>query len=244
LENQLELLKRLQKIDSTIKEIENIKHNSPIKIKQLEKELEQKRQGLEKEKAVLEEIQKERRKKEQQLGIEMERLRKSQDKLDSVKTNKEYQAVLKEIDDIKRTSSDLETEILIFMEKADEVNKEIKEKENKYQEWVQEFENQKKSIQTEIEKCEEELKNQQKFRQETIKNIHPDLIKRYEMLLKRRQGVAVVPIRDGLCQGCNMNIPPQKFLEIRKNNNAIMSCPFCNRILYFEESSSEKGEGS
>lgn len=235
MENQLDFLKRLQAIDSSIRKIENIKLDFPLKIKQLEKELERRKQRLEKENASLEEIQKERRKNEQELVVDGERLKKSQDKLLLVKTNKEYQAALKEIEDIKKNNSDLETKTLILMEKADLLIKEMKQKEVEHQKWVQEFEKQKRVLQSEIEKSEVELENQQMLRVETIENLSPDLLKKYDMLITRRQGLAVVSIQDGLCQGCNMDIPPQRILEIRKNNDAISSCPFCNRIVYFEE---------
>jgi len=235
LHNQLELLKRLQNVDRIIRKIENIKLDFPIKIKQLGKELDRREQRLEKEKSALEEIKKVRRNKEQELKVEMERLQKSQDKLLSVKTNKEYQAVLKEVDGIKWNNSDLETEILICMEKVDKLAHEIKEKDIQHQKWIQEFEKQKKVLKAEIEKSNLELENRQKLRIETGEKVHPDLIKKYEVLIEKRHGLAVVPIQDGFCQGCNMNIPPQKFLEIQKNNNTIKNCPFCNRILYFDE---------
>jgi len=240
LQNQLELLKQLQKIDNTVRKIEKIKRDFPLKIEQLEKELNRKKERLEKGKAALEKTKKSRRKKEQELGMRMEKLRKSQDKLFSVKTNKEYQAVLKEIDDIKRNCSDLETEILVFMEETDKLSLEIKEKEVQDQRWFQEFKKQKKVLETEIKKSELELEKQQKIRTETIEKVNPDLMKKYDMLREKRQGLAIVPIQDGLCQGCNMNIPPQKILEIRKNNKTIMSCPFCNRIVYFDEEPSGK----
>jgi len=235
LHNQLELLKRLQNVDRIIRKIENIKLDFPIKIKQLGKELDRREQRLEKEKSALEEIKKVRRNKEQELKVEMEQLQKSQDKLLSVKTNKEYHAVLKEVDGIKWNNSDLETEILICMEKVDKLAHEIKEKDIQHQKWIQEFEKQKKVLKAEIEKSNLELENRQKLRIETVEKVHPDLIKKYEVLIEKRHGLAVVPIQDGFCQGCNMNIPPQKFLEIQKNNNTIKNCPFCNRILYFDE---------
>ncbi|MFH0812127.1 MAG: C4-type zinc ribbon domain-containing protein [Pseudomonadota bacterium] len=235
MQNQLELLKQLQYIDNTIAKIEKSTLEFPIKMKQLEKEFERRKQKLEKEKAALEEIQGERRKKEQRLRLETERMQKSQDKLLLVKTNKEYQAVLKEIDDVKQTNSDLETEILIHMETTDKLAQEIKEQEIHYRTWLKEFERQTMILQSEVEKSGEELENQRRLRMEVVGKIDPDVIKRYEMLREKRQGLAVVSIRDGLCQGCNMNIPPQKFLEIRKNDNTIMDCPFCSRILYFDE---------
>lgn len=233
--DQLELIKQLQAIDSALKNLEKAKLDFPKRINQLEKEFEKKKQSLEKGKTSFEETQKERHKKEQDLVRELERLQKSQDKLALVKTNKEYQAALKEIDDIKQHNSDVETEILLFMEKTDSLGKKVKQEEGEYQKWFQEFEKKKETLKVEFEKSNQEFQNQQALRNKCIENIEPDLIKKFEMIKARRQGLAVVSIQDGLCTGCNINIPPQKILEIRKSNHAIMQCPFCNRIVYFEE---------
>jgi predicted nucleic acid-binding Zn-ribbon protein len=235
LQDQLELIKQLQAIDSAFRNLEKIKLEFPKKINQLEKEFEKKKQSLEKGKTFFEESKKEKHKKEQDLSRELERLQKSQDKLALVKTNKEYQAALKEIDDIKQHNSDIETDILLLMEKTDALAKKVKQEEGEYQKWFQEFEKKKETLNAELEKSNRELQNQQTLRNTILEKIDPDLIKKFEMIKERRQGIAVVSIQDGLCTGCNINIPPQKILEIRKSNHAIMQCPFCNRIVYCEE---------
>jgi len=237
----LEFLKQLQKIDSAISKIEYSRSAYPHKVKQLEKELERKNQRAEKDKLILEEIQRGKAKKEQALKIEGERLRRSEERLLAVKTNKEYKAALKEIDDIKQSCNDLETEILICMERADGLSREMEVQEKEDQAWKQEFEKQREVLQAEIEKSDLELQTHKKMRVETVESVDPDLVKKYDTLLQRRQGLAVVPIANGHCHGCNMHIPPQKILEIRKGDNSDMvSCPFCNRIVYFEEESAER----
>ena len=238
MQDQLEFLKQLQTIDNILKKLEKARLDFPKRLSQLEKECERKKQWLEKEKASFEEAQKERRKKEQDLSRELERLQKSQDKLTLVKTNKEYQAALKEIDEIKQHNSNLETDILLFMEKTDTLAREIKQAEAEYQKWFKEFEKQKEALNAEMEKSEQEFQNHHQLRSTIVEKIEADLIKKYEMIKERRQGLAVVSIQEGLCAGCNINIPPQKILEIRKSVNDIMNCPFCNRIVYFEESRS------
>ena len=236
--DQLELLKQLQLIDNMVKNLEKLQLDFPKKIIQLEKEGEKKRQLFEKEKSSLDTIQKEKRKKELELKQEIERLKKSQDKLFQVKTNKEYQAALKEIEEIKQHNSDIETEILICMEEIDTLTQRLKEAEIEYQNWAKKFEEQKSYLTQELERSKQELQNQQTLRSQIIELIEPELLKKFELIKERRQGLAVVAIQNGLCTGCNINIPPQKILEIRKSNNAIMYCPFCNRIIYFEEPNS------
>ncbi|MCX8011948.1 MAG: C4-type zinc ribbon domain-containing protein [Desulfobacterota bacterium] len=240
--DQLELLKQLQLIDNMLKNLEKIKLDFPKKITQLEKEKEKRKQLLEKEKTSLDIVQKEKRKKELELSQEIERLKKSQDKLSQVKTNKEYQAVLKEIEEIKQHNSDIETEILICMEDIDVLTQKVKEAEIEYQNWIKNFEDQKSYLTRELERSKQELENQQTLRSQIIGLIEPELLKKFELIKERRQGLAIAAIQNGLCSGCNINIPPQKILEIRKSNNAIMYCPFCNRIIYFEEAKSENSQ--
>ena len=59
------------------------------------------------------------------------------------------------------------------------------------------------------------------------------LRKRYQMLLDRRQGVAVVEARNGTCLGCNMHLPPQLFNSLFTATE-VQACPHCNRLLYLE----------
>jgi hypothetical protein len=203
---------------------------------QLDGDVERKKSLLEKERVALEELLKQRHKHEQSLKVETERLQKSQDKLLAVKTNKEYQAALKEIENLKQANNDLETEILICMEKADVLSRTLQEKESEHRKLVQEYENKKKSLEEALGKADMELKRQQVVREKKLEKIQTDLLRVYEMLREKRQGLAVVAVRGGLCSGCNINIPPQQSLEIRRNNS-IERCLFCNRILFFEETS-------
>jgi len=54
------------------------------------------------------------------------------------------------------------------------------------------------------------------------------------MLLTKRDGLAVVPINDSVCQGCYMALPPQQVNEVRKADKLNL-CPTCQRILYYKE---------
>ena len=232
MEGQLELLKQLQDIDSIVSKIEKMRSEVPKRLDLLEKEHELREQQLERSRTALEKVNEERRRVELKLKEETERVQKSEEKIHLVKTNKEYQAVLKEIEDIKRESSNLETRILVCMDEADRLTEQLKKEEAKHKEWVQGFEEKKKELESEVRHSEEEAIQLNQRRVEMLKKIESPLINKYELLRKRRQGLAVVEIIDGLCQGCNMNIPPQRFNELLKNIDSIMDCPFCNRIIY------------
>jgi predicted nucleic acid-binding Zn-ribbon protein len=49
-----------------------------------------------------------------------------------------------------------------------------------------------------------------------------------------RRGLAMVPVKNGTCQGCNMNIPPQLFNTLQRGNS-IEVCGNCNRIIYWDK---------
>ncbi len=234
MEAQIELLKQLQGIDSIVTQIEHKRSEVPKYLLRLEKEKARREQELEKARGAHEKVNEERRKMEQKLKIEIERIHKSEEKIHAIKTNKEYQAVLKEIDDIKRANSELETKILLCMEEADRIENELRQREVEHNVWVQEFEEKKREFEGEIRHSEEAAFELQKQRVEMLEKIEPPLLHKYELLRQRRQGVAVVAIAKGLCQGCNIKLPPQKFNELLKGDDTIMICPFCNRIIYFD----------
>ncbi len=67
-----------------------------------------------------------------------------------------------------------------------------------------------------------------------VPGLKPDLLRRYEMIKGRRNGIAVVSARNSICSGCNMNLPPQLYNELQRSEELIC-CPNCNRIIYWDE---------
>ena len=70
-------------------------------------------------------------------------------------------------------------------------------------------------------------------RDKLAKDVRPDVLKRYSNIRMRR-GLAVVSVRNGTCQGCNMNIPPQLY-NVLQRGQTVETCPSCHRIIYWEE---------
>jgi len=71
-----------------------------------------------------------------------------------------------------------------------------------------------------------------------VEAVDGDLRRRYEMIFSRRGGVAVVAVRGGTCQGCHMNVPPQLFNLIQRNEQLIL-CPNCQRMLFWQPEGEE-----
>ena len=145
----------------------------------------------------------------------------------------EYEALQKEIGDVKKANADLEEHILKEMETLEGLEAEVKEKENTLNEKEKEYD---KIIDIYNRKISEitkayEIKKQDKKKMVSL--INPEILTLYERI-RRRNGVVLVQARNELCTGCNMNIPPQLFNEVLTSKRMIQ-CPNCHRILYCEE---------
>ena len=224
----------LQEIDRRIIEKRFFIDKVPLRIYEVDEPLKQAKAELEKMKQKTEALSKKKREKEQSLEGTNEKISKMKGRVSEIKTNKEYQAHLREIETSEKEITAIEDEILTVMEDLDAALRQQKEKEEKVNREVEKINAFKKELDREVEEYEKELASLKEERTKLVASIVPDVYGRYMMLLKTGGGVAVTPARNELCTGCNMQIPPQLYVEIRKNEE-IIQCPQCLRILYYSE---------
>jgi len=230
---QLELLWELQKIDLGLKSIQEEKDRYPTEMKKLDEKQKVETERIEKEKEKIESLEKTRRQKEGQLNLEQEKIKRAEAKMFEVKTNKEYQALLGEIDAIKGANSRMEEEILRVMDEIDELKKDLSKREKDVGATLEKIEAERKKLQQQMGHDDKVWEKQMERREALSKQIETKLVKLYNTLKEKRQGVGVVGVKRETCQGCFVNVPPQLFIEVQKNN-ALVRCPHCNRILYWE----------
>ncbi|HAR94630.1 MAG TPA: hypothetical protein DCR97_01495 [Deltaproteobacteria bacterium] len=231
---QLKTLYQIQKLDTRIIENERKRSSAPQHIEKMEREMADATEKALKEQEIIEELDRERRRKEKELETEKERIKKAQAKLHDVKTNKEYQALLKEIEAAQAANDKTEEEILLLFERIEELKRE-------HQDLSSRIADRRKEIGVETTRIEEEMKSVDNVistltadKKKHLEHLDREVLQRYEVLIERRGGVAVVSAKNGVCLGCYMNIPPQLFIEVTKNNQFI-TCPSCNRIFYYVE---------
>ncbi len=230
---QLELLWELQKIDLELKSIKEERDRYPREMKKLEEKQKIEKERIHKEKEKIESLEKTRRQKEGHLNLEQEKIKRAEGRMSEVKTNKEYQALLSEIDAIKEANSRMEEEILQVLDEIDELKKDLSKREKEAGVTLEKIEAEQKKLQEKIAHDEKAWTEQIERREVLSKQIESKLIKLYNTLKEKRQGVGVVSAKSETCQGCFVNVPPQMFIEVQKNN-ALIRCPNCNRILYWE----------
>jgi predicted nucleic acid-binding Zn-ribbon protein len=234
LKDKILLLIQLQQCDNRIRQITRLKQEGPLKIKKAEETLRNAEREIEDERSSLDALKKDRRKVEQEVQELDEKVEKSSLKLSQIKSNKEYTAALKEIDEVKKAKFITEDKIIVVMEKIDELEKTIAEHDSRLQELGAEGEKDKQQILEEMAILDKELADLEERRRSFIDDMDTDLLKKYLFLSDRRNGLAISAVVTGVCQACHLGIPPQKFNELIRGN-ALMTCPHCHRIMYWGE---------
>ncbi len=228
---------QLQQIDSKIRAIQRTIEDVPGKITEVESPLQESQNVLNRIKQQYEAFEKKKREKERALEDINDKINKLKMRTGEIKTNKEYQALLKEIKAVEDARSSIEDDILSAMEDADTLGKQIKTEEQNYRANKEKVEALKKDIENEKSETEKELLKVQGIREKVIEAVDSEVYDQYFMLLEICGGLAVIEVKDEICQGCNMNIPPQLFVELKKNEE-IYNCPHCRRIIFYKNSTS------
>jgi len=154
-------------------------------------------------------------------------------RMNRIKNIKELQALQREIDQIKQSNGELEEQLITVMEEIDGVKAAIKSKEEELAKIQDEWKQKQDEMQTQISSIDQAVSEASRRRQSIATQVTRDLISRYELIFSRRGGTAVVEVAGGICQGCYMNIPPQLWNEIIRNEKVNL-CPSCQRILYYK----------
>ncbi len=166
------------------------------------------------------------------------RVKERQNKMMLVQTSREHQALLKEIEENKRLLKETEDRILQFLEQIEQLEKEVTTLENQCIGEQQLLAEDTNTVEKEIKRIEVSKKTVVNQREKQAADLQANYLKRYNKLLDKRAGLAVVPINDGVCQGCYIALPPQQVNDVRKGDK-INLCPTCQRILYYQEQEDE-----
>jgi len=233
LKAQIGHLVQLQTIDSEIYTLKSEKELKPKEIETIEASFAEKKKHLAALEQSLLDLQKQRKDKELELASKEENIKKLQIQLYQLKTNKEYQAMLQEMEGEKANASVIEDGILGLFEEADKIKNDIAQEKQRLQEEEKVSEAEKKKLQDRIKEIDDRLAQLEVQRKQIIPDIEPKMFAQYERILHNRDGLAIVSVKDNSCGGCNMFVPPQVINLIRMYER-IVTCEVCNRILYIE----------
>jgi len=150
-----------------------------------------------------------------------------------LKTNKEYQTHLLEIESARKKKDILEDAVLKILEQVEQNEQEEKDLKIKTGKVEQAFTHAKEKDESEIAALEQELSVLEEQQGELTKRMGPVLLARYTKLKSLRKGLVIAKVEDGTCLGCRLQLPPQLVADVRRADN-LLDCVYCHRILYWE----------
>ncbi len=226
-------LVELQKYDSQIFALKRDAEDKPALLQQLQAEFESKKATLKKVEADFKAIQVARHTLEGDLAAKEEAIRKSDGQLAQIKTNKEYQAKIKETEGLKADASMIEEKILLSYDQADAIKSDLEREKGHVAKEEEAYQAKKRVLDQEIADISARIKDLEGRRAALLEGIDKPILQRYEKILQHKDGLAIVPVTD-VCGGCFMNVPVQVINEIKKHEDLI-SCEMCARLLYIKE---------
>jgi predicted nucleic acid-binding Zn-ribbon protein len=228
----LEKLIRLQRAESDWRRADTARAEIPSRKAITEAELARERSQLESARASLEASTKARRKAEGELqDLEGKRSR-YRAQLMEVKTNKEYTAMLHEIEGVEREIRTREDHILEEMERSEGLAAEVTKEEQAFGIAEERTKAEFKTLDEEARRLEAEAHKHAAERDAVAATVPDDALELFQRVAKFR-GSAVAEASDGMCGACHLKLRLQMFADIRRNQE-LMQCPACNRILYYE----------
>ena len=229
--SELQILIRIQQLDLKIVELQERNEQIPQKIQTFKQRLEASRRTVEESVTSAKERDKERRGLEGEVDSLREKLSRYQTQLMEVKTNKEYQAMLHEIDSVEQEIVGREDKILEAMVAVDEWKEKLRRARLQLDEEEKEVSGKTSELEAFTARAEGEIDKLREEKSQLLGEIPSGLIQQYERIASARYGVALAEAKDQSCQACHVKLRPQLFNDL-KTNQFIITCESCNRILY------------
>ncbi len=239
---QVKILLDLQEAMSRSRAVEIEKRKVPLEVADLKALFEENEAKFLAAQQEFEQLKKERREKEREIEEERDKVERAKAKLMTIKTNKEYYAMLKEIEQTKRSNSMREDELLAILSRYEEAEKRLDGQKEEVEEIGGRYRSRMVEIEARMASFDKDISALQAKKADVAKRLESSLVRRFELIFDRRDGVAIVPARHQSCTGCHMNISPQLYNLLQRGDN-IYTCPNCNRILYYDNSEKEAARG-
>lgn len=235
MKEQIGNLINLQTIEKETENIKSVLNDVSKKTEALDNKIGMFQKEIECDELELADLQKKYRAWESDAQQNLSRVKKSEINLRSVKTNKEYQAILKEIDDLKAKTSQIEDQMLECLDRVDELGHAIASKKEEYSGLIDRIHSEKQSIEHDAAEKMKLLGQLELDRKKASKRIDPELLNKYTLIKDRVKTMAIAPVKDAVCRGCNLNIPPQMYNELQQGDD-LRYCPHCQRMVYWDNS--------
>ncbi len=232
--SQIKLLRNIQKIDVEIYKYKNELSALSKKRDATLEELSVVEQSIAKKNEKIRELDARKSKIEEEIKVEKNNLKKWEARFNESKNSREGIALMHEIEVLKKALDEMEEEVLKILEEIDSFKKLISEEEKELNALKKRLAEEEEELNSKSKGINEKISTLTNERQKELSGIKPEILSEYDRIKERRNGLAIVPIVNGSCAGCHMDIPPQLFTKVYAAIS-IETCPSCQRIIFIEE---------
>lgn len=234
MQEQLRHLVKLQSLDKSLYELEEEHKTIPGHLAELSLAEEKLSARLKEAQEEIDEVSARRKDLEKDSEGIRSRVRRAENRLMSAKSQREVRAANAEIEEGKDAIKSNDDLVLELMERQEKLQARITDFSNQLEEASAESKKQRTALTKRSNAIVREMNKYKGKRQSLADKVNQELIDQYDFIRKARQGVALAPVKDGICMACHVQIPPQQFNELQKVDR-VMSCPTCHRMLYWAD---------
>ena len=227
---EIKILINMQECDDIIGEKEILTKQLPEELSNLKQNLETANNKLAKTENALDENLKTQKLKELDIKANNEKIDKYKNQLLIIKTNKEYKALNSEVSHLENKNSEIDDVLIVLMEEEVNIHAQLEINKKDQKKADDELKANEEKLRKKIEEVEKDIAEYRNKRNILAKDLNPQLVRRYALLIKNKSRKAVVFSDNNACGGCGYNIRPQLIIEINEGHK-IINCENCGRIL-------------
>ena len=235
---KLKALAELQKVDMDAAALRKAADVHPRQIAELERELGAARSAIEAERNRLADIERQKLQLEQNIADEKDKVKKWEARLSEQRSTREYSALAREIDIAKKANLTMADELVELTKTLAAAREAAKVKEAEFASRQQQLGGRMTELRSKLAEAESQVKQLESQRSGVAAKVDANLLRRYETVRKKKLPALVGVGAGGQCHGCNMNVPPQLYNQLRTSLGTDV-CPSCHRIIYAVEALAE-----
>lgn len=232
--DQIRQLVELQKVDDAIFAVRQELERAPRELEDLQQRYDascaQRNRVVEK----LTHLQEQQKRLDFEIDNDAARIKKSKNKFMQVSEAREYHAMVREMDNMEKVNRSREEEKVALMEEMQLQNERLAEIDTTHTALEAELEVRRDSLEEKLALCRARLEDLEHKREVASNAIPHPVFVRYEFIRKRLEHPVIVAVKEGVCSGCHIAIPPQSFIELQRGQQ-ILSCPNCQRLIFWNE---------
>jgi predicted nucleic acid-binding Zn-ribbon protein len=234
LATQVALLAELQRVDQSLKCNTEAVEARRSALAQLDAQIGAQREQVAAAETAMAELERRQRELDAELTDLESKMKERRMRIARIRNDKELGVVRREVDILKERTGAAETELLALMEQVEQHRTAVEAARQALAAIEAARAMEAAELDATVARVASSIEEDRSRRDKLLSTVDGDLHRRYELIFSRRGGVAVVGVRGGTCQGCHMNVPPQLFNQIQRNDQVFL-CPSCQRILFWDQ---------